>query len=47
MKTKQRDREKLLRSKENGVEIVYFSYKDNLTERLVHSRLKKYLTEAN
>lgn len=42
-KTKQRDKEKLQRSKENGVDIIYFSYKDNLTEKLVHSRLKKYL----
>lgn len=45
-KTKQRDKEKLQRSKENGVDIIYFSYKDNLSEKLVHNRLKKYLTEA-
>ncbi|AUX86427.1 hypothetical protein C3F34_10455 [Acinetobacter sp. ACNIH2] len=44
-KTKQRDKEKLHLSKMNGVDIVYFSYKDNLTEKLVQSRLKSYLPE--
>jgi hypothetical protein len=44
-KTKQRDKEKLHLSKINGVDIVYFSYKDNLTEKLVHNRLKSYLKE--
>lgn len=44
-KTKQRDKEKLRLSKINGVDIVYFSYKDNLTEKLVHTRLKGYLQE--
>jgi len=42
-KTKERDREKLRLSKINGVEIIYFSYKDNLTEKLVTNRLKDYL----
>ncbi len=44
-KTKQRDKEKLHLSKINGVGIVYFSYKDNLTEKLVLNRLKSYLKE--
>lgn len=44
-KTKQRDKEKLHLSKINGVDIVYFSYKDNLTEKLVNNRLNNYLKE--
>jgi len=44
-KTKQRDKEKFQLSKINGVDIVYFSYKDNLTEKLVNNRLKDYLKE--
>lgn len=43
-RTKERDKEKLQLSKANGVEIIYFSYKDNLSEKLVQSRLKQYLT---
>ncbi|MCH8492854.1 MAG: hypothetical protein LAT53_06445 [Idiomarina sp.] len=42
-KAKSRDKDKLLKSKENGVNIVYFSYKDNLSEKLVFLRLKPYL----
>lgn len=45
-KAQQRDKVKLQRSKENGVDIIYFNYKDNLCEKLVHSRLKNYLIEA-
>ncbi|MEG1726246.1 MAG: hypothetical protein RR313_12720 [Anaerovoracaceae bacterium] len=44
-RTKQRDKEKLQLSKINGVDIIYFSYKENLTEKLVQSRLKNYLKE--
>ncbi|WP_180063564.1 hypothetical protein [Acinetobacter sp. YH16042] len=44
-RTKQRDKEKLQLSKANGVDIIYFSYKDNLTEKLVQNRLKNYLKE--
>lgn len=44
-RTKQRDKEKLQLSKSNGVDIVYFSYKENLTEKLVQNRLKNYLKE--
>lgn len=42
-KTKLRDKEKFNKSKENGVEIIYFSYKDNLSEKLVSQRLKSYI----
>ncbi len=44
-KTKQRDKEKFQLSKINGVDIIYFSYKDNLSEKLVINRLKNYLKE--
>lgn len=44
-RTKQRDKEKLQLSKANGVEIIYFSYKENITEKLVQNRLKNYLKE--
>ena len=44
-RTKQRDQEKLRLSKINGVDIIYFSYKENLTEKLVQNRLKNYLKE--
>lgn len=44
-KTQQRDKEKLQLSKANGVEIIYFNYKENLTEKLVGTRLKNYLQE--
>lgn len=43
--TQQRDKEKLQLSKVNGIEIIYFSYKENLTEKLVKNRLKNYLQE--
>ncbi len=41
--TRQMDKEKLNKCKQNGINLVYFTYKDNLSEKLVHSRLKKYL----
>ena len=44
-RTKQRDQEKLQLSKINGVDIIYFNYKENLTEKLVQNRLKNYLKE--
>lgn len=44
-RTKQRDKEKLQLSKINGVDVIYFSYKENLTEKLVQNRLKSYLKE--
>ncbi len=42
-RTKQRDKEKLRLSKINGVDVVYFNYKENLTEKLVQNRLMNYL----
>ena len=44
-RTKQRDKEKLQLSKANDVDIIYFSYKENITEKLVQNRLKSYLKE--
>lgn len=44
-RTKQRDKEKLKLSKANGVDIIYFSYKENITEKLVQNQLKSYLKE--
>lgn len=45
-KTKERDKEKLKLSKINGVDVVHFSYKENLTEKLVQSRLNSYLKKV-
>lgn len=42
-KTKERDKEKLEKCKSNGVDLIYFTYKDNLSEKLVARRLKKYI----
>jgi hypothetical protein len=42
-KTKERDKEKLNKCKRNGVELIYFSFKENLSEKIVKKRLKKYL----
>lgn len=42
-KTKERDQDKLSKCRSNNIDLVYFSYKDNLSENLVASRLKKYL----
>lgn len=42
-KAKERDKEKKSKCKKNGVDLVYFTYKENLSEELVVSRLKKYL----
>lgn len=46
-RTKQRDKEKLQLSKANGVDIIYFSYKENITEKFVQNRLKSYLKEVS
>lgn len=43
--TKQRDKNKALKCKNNGIDLVYFTYKDNLSEKLVNRRLKKYMAE--
>ena len=43
--TKQRDMDKLGKCKKNGIDLVYFTYKDNLSEKLVAQRLKKYVND--
>lgn len=42
-KTKERDIDKLLKCKNNKIDLIYFTYKDDLSEKLVQLRLKKYL----
>lgn len=42
-RNKIRDNEKLKKAKKNGVSVVYFTYKEELTEELVLRRLKKYI----
>ena len=42
-KTQKRDNEKLKKCKNNNVDLIYFTFKDNLTEKLVCKRLKHYL----
>lgn len=44
-KTKQRDRDKLVKCKKNRINLVYFTYKENLSEKLVNKKLKKYVDE--
>ncbi|MDA3054812.1 MULTISPECIES: hypothetical protein [unclassified Campylobacter] len=41
--TIERDKEKLKKSKENGVDIIYISYKDKFDENTLYKRIKKYL----
>lgn len=41
--TQERDKLKARFCKQNNVDLVYFTYKDNLTEKLVDKRLKKYI----
>jgi hypothetical protein len=43
IKTKERDKDKLIKCKKNDIDLVYFTYKDNLSEKLVNNRLKKYI----
>lgn len=47
VKTKERDKDKLLKCKKNDIDLVYFTYKDNLSEKLVNKRLKKYIDEQS
>lgn len=42
-KTKERDILKARKCKQQKVDLIYFTYKDNLSEKLVGHRLKKYL----
>lgn len=44
-KTQERDKEKLAKCRKNKIDLVYFTFKDNLTEKLVCKRLKKYLDD--
>ncbi len=46
-RTKERDREKLERCKANKINLVYFTYKDDLSEELITSRLKRYLDKES
>jgi len=41
-KIKERDKLKKMKCKKNDISIIYFTYKDNLTEKLIMRRLKKY-----
>ena len=43
-RTKERDKEKLLKCKEHNVTLIYFSYTDDLSEEAVAAMLGKYLT---
>lgn len=45
-KTKERDRVKLTRCRQNGVKIVYFSYKENMSQPHVEKKLAKALSAA-
>ena len=47
IKAKERDKEKLTKCKRNKIDLVYFTYKDNLSEKLVHARLVSYLKERH
>ena len=42
-RAQERDKLKAKFCKQNNVDLVYFSYKENLTEKLVDKRLQKYL----
>ena len=46
-KTKQRDKDKAVKCKKNGVNLVYFTFKENLSENLVNKKLKKYINEQS
>lgn len=42
-RTVERDKEKLLKSKKNGITVLFISYKDKLDEDSLYSRVKKHL----
>jgi len=42
-RTKERDKKKKDKCKKNNIELIFFTYKDNLSEQLVNKRLKKFL----
>ena len=45
--TRARDKEKLSKCMANNVSLVYFTYKDDLSEKLVDARLKTYLKDKH
>ena len=45
-RNKERDKDKLTKCKINKINLIYFTYKDNLSEKLVYSKLKKYLQQV-
>lgn len=46
-KSKERDKIKLKKCKDNNVHLIYFTYKENLSEKLVIRKLKEYLIEKS
>ncbi len=45
LKAKERDKLKLQKCKKNKIDLIYFTYKENLSEKLVIKKLKAYLKE--
>lgn len=44
-KTQERDKIKMMKSKQNKVTIIYFTYQENISENLVTKKLKKILEQ--
>ena len=42
--TQRRDKEKKLKCENQGVNLVYFTYRQDITEEFIRNVLKKYLT---
>ena len=42
--TQRRDNEKKLKCEKQGVNLVYFTYRQDITEEFIRNVLKKYLT---
>ena len=47
IKAKERDKEKFSKCKKNNIKLLYFTYKENLSEKLVLKKIKKYLPKKN
>lgn len=45
LRAKERDKLKLQKCKSNKIDLIYFTYKENLSEKLVEKKLKAYLKE--
>ena len=45
LRAKERDKLKLQKCKSNKINLIYFAYKENLSEKLVEKKLKAYLKE--